>query len=140
MPVTTQGCPAAGVAGAGGACTETAECWGGMVVITGVVRVNQADCTTEHAWETFAIAPLPASGVTVNQQELEKHPVVRKVCAPEVLAASRQGPAAQVPADRWLIEVLPPTEAQFAQGLRVFRCVARTTDDGLTGTAFRPRS
>ncbi|MGW4894933.1 serine/threonine-protein kinase [Kitasatospora sp. NPDC004240] len=140
VPVTTQNCPASGVTGAGGACTRTAECWTGMVVILGVVRINQADCAVEHAWETFAIAPLPVDGTTVNQEELEKHPQVRKVCSPEVLAASRTGAAASIPADKWLIEVLPPTELQFAQGLRVYRCVARTTDEGTSGTHFRPRA
>lgn len=133
-------CAAGRVAAAGAACPAAAECWGGMVTIAGSVRMNAADCTVKHYWETFAIAPLPADGMTDNQQELEKHPLVRKLCSPDTLAASLIGAARSIPVDRWTIDVLPPSETQFAQGLRVFRCVATTTGEEMTGTSFRPRN
>ncbi|WP_105970828.1 serine/threonine-protein kinase [Streptomyces geranii] len=140
VPTTTEDCPAAGVADVGGRCTTTAECWGGMVVTVGIVAVNRTDCLVSHPWETFAIAPLPSDGMTNNQQELIKHPDVRKLCSREVMAASRQGDALKIAPDRWTIDVLPPTQTQYADGLRVMRCVATVTGVESTEAHFRPRS
>ena len=140
VPTTTEDCPAATVDGVNGRCTTTAECWGGMVVITGIVTVNRSDCLMEHPWETFAIAPLPADGMTVNQQELAKHPDVRKLCSRDVMAKSRQGKALEIAPARWTIDVLPPSPTEYADGLRVLRCVATVTGKQSTGTYFRPRS
>ncbi|MDQ0932643.1 serine/threonine-protein kinase [Streptomyces turgidiscabies] len=140
VPTTTDHCPAADVAGLGGRCTTTAECWGGMVVTVGIVSVNRSDCLVSHPWETFAIAPLPSDGMTNNQQELEKHPGVRRLCSRAVLAASRQGDARKIAPDRWTVDVLPPTQTQYADGLRVMRCVATITGKESTGANFRPRT
>ncbi|MDW4904617.1 serine/threonine-protein kinase [Streptomyces sp. ADMS] len=140
VPTTTENCPAADVAGIDGRCTTTAECWGGMVVITGIVSVNQADCVVEHPWETFAIAPLPSDGMTNNQKELANHPDVRDLCSPEVLAESRQGAALKIDPAAWTIDVLPPSQSQYADGLRVLRCVATVTGQQSTGVYFRPRT
>jgi hypothetical protein len=140
VPTTTDHCPAADVAGLGGRCTTTAECWGGMVVTVGIVSVNRSDCLVSHPWETFAIAPLPSDGMTNNQRELENHPDVKTLCSPKVLAASRQGDALKIAPDRWTIDVLPPTQTQYADGLRVMRCVATITGQGSTGAHFRPRT
>ncbi|MGY1497569.1 hypothetical protein ACW4TU_13395 [Streptomyces sp. QTS52] len=140
VPTTTEDCPATNVAGMDGRCTTTAECWGGMVVTVGIVSVNRSDCVVEHPWETFAIAPLPSTGMTNNQQELEKHPDVRRLCSPEVLARSRQGDALKIDPARWTIDVLPPTQSQYADGLRVLRCVATITGEQSTEAHFRPRT
>ncbi|NEC92027.1 serine/threonine-protein kinase [Streptomyces sp. SID12501] len=140
VPTTTENCPATDVAGLGGRCTTTAECWGGMVVNVGIVSVNRSDCVVEHPWETFAIAPLPSTGMTDNQRELENHPDVRKLCSPEVLAKSRQGDALKIDPADWTIDVLPPTQTQYADGLRVLRCVATITGEQSTEAHFRPRT
>ncbi|MDX3753435.1 serine/threonine-protein kinase [Streptomyces sp. AK08-02] len=139
VPTTTENCPAAEVAGLHGRCTTTAECWGGMVVNVGIVSVNRSDCLVSHPWETFAIAPLPSTGMTNNQRELENHPDVRELCSRSVLAASRQGDAVRIAPDRWTIDVLPPTQTEYADGLRVLRCVATITGEESTGAHFRPR-
>jgi len=39
--------------------------------------------------------------------------------------ASRQGQARRLPAPDWDIAVLPPSEAAFGSGTRVYRCLAR---------------
>lgn len=139
VPTTTESCPAASVGGLHARCTTTAECWGGLVVITGNVTVNRADCLVEHPWETFAIAPLPADGMTVNQQELENHPDVRRLCSRDVMAKSRRGAALKIAPARWTVDVLPPSPTQYADGLRVLRCIATVTGKQSTGTYFRPR-
>ncbi|MGW3646461.1 serine/threonine-protein kinase [Streptomyces sp. NPDC000878] len=140
VPTTTEDCPAAGVEGLGGRCTTTAECWSGMVVDVGIVSVNRSDCLVSHLWETFAIAPLPSDGMTNNQKELIKHPDVRELCSRKVLAESRQADGLKIDSSRWTIDVLPPTATQYADGLRVMRCVATVTGEESTGAYFRPRA
>ncbi|ELP62874.1 serine/threonine-protein kinase [Streptomyces turgidiscabies] len=140
VPTTTENCPATDVAGMNGRCTTTAECWGGMVVTVGIVSVNRSDCLVSHPWETFAIAPLPSTGMTNNQRELENHPDVRRLCSRAVLARSRQGDARNIDPSRWTVDVLPPTQTEYADGLRVLRCVATITGEESTGAHFRPRT
>ena len=36
--------------------------------------------------------------------------------------------------------MLPPTQTQYADGLRVLRCVATITGEQSTGAHFRPRA
>jgi hypothetical protein len=138
--ITSQNCPAAGVRGADARCTKTAECWSGIVSINGNVSINRSDCVIGHAYETFAIAPLPADGQTWNEHTLEEHPIVRQVCSRDVMARSRYGGALKYPPSKWSIEVIPPSEAQFDAGLRTFRCVASVTGKQVTGSVFRPRA
>ncbi|MEH0418525.1 serine/threonine-protein kinase [Streptomyces sp. B21-083] len=140
VPTTTENCPATDVAGMHGRCTTTAECWGGLVVIVGIVSVNRSDCLVSHPWETFAIAPLPSDGMTDNQRELKNHPGVRELCSRSVLAKSRQGDAREIDPSRWTVDVLPPTQTEYADGLRVLRCVATVTGEESTGAHFRPRA
>jgi serine/threonine protein kinase len=140
VPTVTEDCPAASVSGAEARCTTTAECWGGMVVTSGIVTVSRSDCTVKHPWETFAIAPLPSDGVTNNQRELSKHPLVRKLCSREVMAESRAGAARDIAAKEWTVDVLPPSQAEFDKGSRIFRCVATVTGKESSGANFRPRT
>jgi len=138
---TARSCPAAAVHGAGARCTTTAECWGGIVSINGNVTVNRYDCLVGHAYETFAIAPLPAGGQTWDEHALHDHPLVRQVCSRDVMARSRHGDALRYPPARWSIEVIPPSQAQYeSQGLHTFRCVAAITGLRIRGALFRPRS
>ncbi|MFC4534791.1 serine/threonine-protein kinase [Sphaerisporangium dianthi] len=138
VATTTASCPAAAVIGAKAACGQKAECWGGMVVITGDVSINRRGCEATHTWETFAIAPLPADGITSDMQELEAHPVVKRLCSPQVLLRSRYGAARRVPAGRWLVSVLPPSPEAFKAGVRVYRCVGGVLGAERPGTYFRP--
>ncbi|MGW3812758.1 protein kinase domain-containing protein [Streptomyces sp. NPDC005046] len=129
---TRRGCAAADVEGVGGRCVTTPECWSGITDISGTVTVSRADCHIEHVWETFAIAPLPKDGMTYNARDLAKHPVVRSLCSQQVTRNSLTS-TGRADGVRWDVDVLPPTAAQWAEGLRVFRCVAAAlTDDGQT--------
>jgi hypothetical protein len=137
----TQNCPAATVRGANARCTKTAECWDGIVAIGGDVAINRQDCTTDHVFETFAIALLPADAQTWDQETVARHPLVRQVCSRDIMARSRFGRSLREAPNRWSIEVVPPSRAQFeTQGVRIFRCVATLAEfDIITGSAFRPR-
>ncbi|MDN3354230.1 serine/threonine-protein kinase [Actinomadura sp. DC4] len=138
---TARNCPAAGVSGASARCTATAECWSGIVAINGNVQINRSDCMVGHAYETFAIAPLPADGQTWNEHTLEQHPTVRRLCSRDVMARSRYGDALRYSPDKWSIEVIPPSQSQYeSQNLRTFRCVATITGLQVRGAMFRPRS
>ncbi|MET8135429.1 protein kinase [Streptomyces sp. NPDC005251] len=129
---TSRGCAAADVEGVGGRCVTTPECWSGITDISGSITVSRADCHIEHVWETFAIAPLPKDGMTYNARDLAKHPAVRTLCSQQVMRNSLTS-TGRADSARWNVDVLPPTAAQWAEGLRVFRCVAAAvTDDGRT--------
>jgi serine/threonine protein kinase len=133
---TTTGCPAASL---GGRCVTDAECWSGMVVIVGHVTVERRPCEELHRWETFAIAPLPADALTSDQQALEAHPTVKKLCSMTVLLRSRHGSALRLPASQFQAAALPPSEQAYNDGVRVYRCVAAISDpngDGTKGSVF----
>ncbi|GAA0664276.1 hypothetical protein GCM10010193_14520 [Kitasatospora atroaurantiaca] len=138
VPSVTDGCPAADVAGAGARCPATAECWGGLVAISGLVTVTRTDCTKPHYWETFAIAPLPADRMTNNQHELKDHPLLLRLCSTDVLTRSRKGSALAIPPENWETDFIPPSPTDFAKGVRVFRCVGSVSGGELAGAKFRP--
>ncbi|MGW4642679.1 serine/threonine-protein kinase [Sphaerisporangium sp. NPDC004334] len=140
VATTTVSCAAAAVPGANAACGREAECWGGMVVITGDVSIKRRGCEEAHTWETFAVAPLPPDGVTADLSELEKHPVVRKLCSLPVLLRSRYGAARNIAAGKWMVSALPPSPEAFKEGVRIYRCVGARLGDERPGTYFRPLS
>ncbi|TMR93685.1 serine/threonine-protein kinase [Nonomuraea basaltis] len=119
----TQNCPAAKVRGAGAACVRESECWGGLVIITGDTKARRLGCEETHSWETFAVAPIPKDSDTYVQQDLAKHPKVKRVCSRTVLLASRVGTARNIAALRWQADVMPPSQAQFEDGVRFYRCI-----------------
>ncbi|MFB9323639.1 serine/threonine-protein kinase [Cryptosporangium minutisporangium] len=132
VETTTANCPAAA---RGARCVVEPECWSGMVVIVGQVTIERLSCDDLHQWETFAIAPLPQDALTSSQKTLAAHPTVRALCTDELLRASVRRPAA----GEWQVDVLPPSEQAFADGARVYRCVAAVINpdtDGTTGSAF----
>jgi len=137
VSTSTENCPAAAVEGVGGRCVTTAECWSGITDISGIITVSRADCQVKHVWETFAIAPLPKDGTTDNARDLIKHPDVRALCSQKVMLKSRTAAGRDV-TDQWRADIIPPTAQEWADGLRVFRCVAAAaTDDGqITGSHF----
>ncbi|MGW3914143.1 serine/threonine-protein kinase [Streptomyces sp. NPDC005070] len=134
---TRSDCAAAGVEGVGGRCVTTPECWSGITDISGTITVSRADCHVAHVWQTFAVAPLPKDGMTYNARDLVKHPDVKALCSQKVMRDSLTS-ASRSDGTRWDVDVLPPTAPQWAEGLRVFRCVAAAeTDDGeITGSHF----
>lgn len=121
----TENCPAARVRGAGAACVRESECWGGMVIIVGDTKARRLGCEETHSWETFAVAPIPKDAETYVQQDLAKHPTVKRVCSRAVLLASRVGTARAIATARWSSDVMPPSQAQFEDGVRFYRCVGR---------------
>ncbi|MFI6513219.1 serine/threonine-protein kinase [Streptosporangium sp. NPDC050855] len=122
IATVTQGCPAARVAGAGAACPAKAECWGGLVSIAGDTTARRIDCTREHSWQTYAIAPLPRGTLVGDLASLEDHPAVRKVCSGTVMFASMHD-RRNDRESRWHGTVLPPSQARFQDGVRVYRCL-----------------
>jgi len=135
---TTESCPAARVAGANAACVVEAECWSGILQVLGEVQINRRACDDRHVWETFAVAPLPVDGTTWDAEELERHPVVKRLCSRQVLLASRIGDARRIPPSRWLVAVVPPSKEALARGVRAFRCVGAVPGEDRPGSRFRP--
>ncbi|MCT9930277.1 protein kinase [Planotetraspora sp. A-T 1434] len=136
VPVRTDGCPAASVAGAGAACVAKPECWAGPVSIGGDVTARPLPCAGAHTWETFAIAPLPDDLTTSDEYAVSRHPTVAGLCTMAVLLKSRTGAARTVSPDRWDVTVLPPSAARFAAGSRAYRCLGHVAGKDTTGSAF----
>lgn len=137
---TVDGCPAAAVDGVQARCVERAECWSGPVLINGEVNsIRKLPCDQEHAWETFAIAPVPADLGNAYLDVLEANPRVAALCATETLLASRFGKALEIPFDRWEASVLPPTPEDRAAQRAIYRCIGTVSESTPVGSAFRPR-
>jgi hypothetical protein len=105
-------------------CPASPECFNGLTIISGSASAKPLPCNGPHVWETFAIAILPADVRTFDQPMVAANPAVRRVCSQAVMLASRQGAARRLPAQAWDIDVLPPSEAAFASGSHVYRCLA----------------
>ncbi|HET7014865.1 MAG TPA: protein kinase [Streptosporangiaceae bacterium] len=139
IATTTSNCPAAAVPGAGAQCPAAPECWAGLANIEGTVTINVLPCAGPHIFQTFAIGIMPVNSATFNSNVLANDPTVRAVCSGTVMLKSRVGQAAKVPLRKWDIEVVPPDEVQFDNGIRTYRCVARDTGlGGVTGSQFGP--
>ncbi|GAA2904636.1 serine/threonine-protein kinase [Nonomuraea rubra] len=123
----TENCPAAKIKGGGAACVREAECWGGLVIIVGDTKARRLGCEESHSWETFAVAPIPKDAETYVQQDLARHPTVKKVCSRTILLATRTGTARSVAAAGWRADVMPPSQSQFEDGVRFYRCIASRT-------------
>jgi hypothetical protein len=120
---TSAGCPATRRVAAA-RCPASPECFGGLVVSAGSASAEPVACNRSHYWETFAIAILPAGVRTFDQDAVGADRAVRTVCSETVMLASRRGRARRLPARDWRIDVLPPSEAAFSSGTRVYRCLA----------------
>jgi hypothetical protein len=136
VPTTTDGCAAADVDEAA-RCTTSAECWSAEVFTVSLLPVARVPCSQEHVWETFAIAPMPPG---VSRQALAQSQRVRGVCSHQVMMDSREPLArAQLPPEGWKARVLPPTQKEFDQGARVYRCVGALPDRFINNNVlFRP--
>jgi hypothetical protein len=124
VPTKSAGCPAAALRVAEARCPASPECFNGMNVFAGSANAEPLPCGQPHVWETFAIAKLPASVHTFDYRTVAADRTVRQVCSQAVMLASRQGQARRLPASAWQVDVLPPSEAAFDSGTRVYRCLA----------------
>jgi serine/threonine protein kinase len=140
VPTVTENCPAAAVPDAGARCTKRAQCWSGIVVIQGQLgSIRELACTESHVYETFAISAMPAAVVDPYQDKLAADASVQRVCSAQTMLASRFGDAKKYGADKWSIEILPPTPDDRAAGRDIYRCVATLTGvENINGSAFRP--
>jgi hypothetical protein len=132
---TSAGCPAARRVAAA-RCPASPECFGGLVVSAGSASAEPVACNRSHYWETFAIAILPAEVRTFDQDAVGADRAVRTVCSETVMLASRRGKARRLPARDWRIDVLPPSEAAFNSGTRVYRCLANEIGRQPRGSQF----
>ena len=123
IPTTSADCPATRRVAAA-RCPASPECFGGIVESAGSASAESVGCDRPHYWETFAIAILPAEVRTFDQPVVAADPTVRRVCSQAVMLASRHGQARRLPAPAWRIQVLPPSQATFASGPHVYRCLA----------------
>jgi tRNA A-37 threonylcarbamoyl transferase component Bud32 len=141
VPTVAKDCPAAAVPDGQAQCVERAECWSGYVMINGEINsIRRISCDQGHVSEVFAIALVPGDVSDPNQDELAAHPVVRQVCSMENLLASRWGAALDIAAERWEVDILPPSADDRSRELNVYRCVGEVEDaSGVTGSGFRPR-
>jgi hypothetical protein len=141
VPTTADDCPAAEVVDAGALCTKRAQCWSAIVLIQGqLTSIRELPCEQAHVYETFAIAEVPPSVVDPYQDKLAENASVRQVCSTETMMASRAGGATRYAADKWSVEILPPTPEDREQSRDIYRCVATLTGfEGITGSSFRPR-
>jgi hypothetical protein len=101
----------------------------------GDTKARRLGCEESHSWETFAVAPIPKDSETYVQQDLARHPAVKKVCSRTVLLATRTGTARNFAAEQWEANVMPPSQSQFEDGVRFYRCIA-----GRTGVDSRKSS
>ncbi|MBB5777750.1 serine/threonine-protein kinase [Nonomuraea jabiensis] len=123
----TDNCPASKIRGGEAACVQESECWGGLVIISGDTRARRVGCEERHSWETFAVVPIPSDAETYVQQDLAKHPTIKRICSRAVLLASRVGTARNIGAAGWMADVMPPSQAQFENGTRFLRCIGSLT-------------
>ena len=135
IPTVTSGCPAASVPGAGARCPRDPECWAGLLIAAGSASARSLPCTRPHAWQTFAIAILPAGVRTFDANTVAANPTVSAVCSMRVLLASRRGAALGIPAGSWQITVLPPDETAFDGGARAYRCLAARSSGAESATS-----
>jgi hypothetical protein len=132
----SSGCPAT-LRVAAARCPASPECFDGIVEAAGSASAASVACDRPHYWETFAIAILPAKVQTFEQGVVAADPTVSMVCSQAVMLASRQGQARRLPARDWRIDVLPPSEAAFGRGSRVYRCLANETGHQPRMSQFR---
>lgn len=110
---------------------EVPICFGGLTSISGYYNAAQVDCDGGQAWEAYAYGTLVDETPSANIADVEKDPRVVASCTPEALAHYTA-----LPIDELEVQVLPPTEAEFATGSRLYFCLA-SVPDGLTGSFRR---
>lgn len=132
--VAQGGADASNAAGSDSKATPTLEppevgtCWGGRVVISGILNgARPCACTEEHYTEGFASGFL-SEGSTEYEDDQVADPVVKATCTREALATYLDMSSAP---DNVTIDVLGPTGTKYAQGDRGFVCTASVDGMGL---------
>jgi hypothetical protein len=95
-------------------------------------------CGLPHTWQTFAIAMMPTESATTDVNIVQANPTVKAVCSITVLMASRTGAALPVPRSTWQIQVMPPDQTAYNEGVRTYRCLAGHGLDELKTSQFGP--
>ena len=125
-PPRTRTTTAGGGGGGGGA-----QCYAGLVNISGIQTARGAPCAEPHYWEVYARGILSATTASVDLDVVMADPRVAATCSAAALQRYLGG-ASPGGFDR---EVLPPTEASFAAGSKGFTCLAARSGAGeVTGS------
>jgi len=108
-------------------CVGAAECYDGTSVPAGLKKVP---CDQPHAWEVWALEPLPANVTSVDYQTVSSNPAVRNACSLFLLYSFNSDVLG------WQVDVLPPTRDAFQAGDRTVRCLAGPIGGRSTGAKF----
>jgi serine/threonine-protein kinase len=114
-------------------CPVHPTCWGGLTLTAGVAQpVRQIDCGQSHAWETFAVGPLPDWVAGTRQETMIERPAVAAACAETVLADRSLDPERT---RGWQRE---PWPLQVDDDTWIFHCLAAPVEGGQrSGADFR---
>jgi serine/threonine protein kinase len=108
-------------------CVGAAECYDGTTVPAGLKKVS---CDQPHAWEVWALVPLPSGVTSGDYQTVASNPAVTRACSQfELLTLN-------VNVFDWRIDMLPPTPDAFKAGDRQVRCLAGPIGRKATGATF----
>jgi hypothetical protein len=144
LPTSTDGsdigslfgdCPLETVGSAGGVdvrCPGKPECFAGINNIGGEVSARKLSCDRKHTWETFLIGKLPSTVKSAEYEEVAGNAVVKTLCGGSALTLALKGESTS----GWSSEILPPSESDFEDGNREFRCVAGKGLDKLNKPQF----
>jgi hypothetical protein len=92
--------------------------------------LKKVPCDQPHAWEVWALEPLPANVTSVDYQTVSSNPTVRNACSVLLLYSVNSDVFG------WQVDVLPPTADAFKAGDRTVRCLAGPSGGRSTGAKF----
>lgn len=99
-------------------------CFGGLVSISGYYTYREASCADPHPWEAYRMGSLTDDVASANIDDVLEDPAVQATCTSAALEEYTG-----LGIDEVDLQVLPPSEAAFATGSRMFYCVASTGSD-----------
>lgn len=108
----------------GGVVPASPTCFGGLVSISGYYSAREVDCAKPHAWEAYLVGSLTDDTPSAHIDDVEGDAAVKEACTAEAL-----GSYTALPVDSLDLQVLPPSEAAFLSGSRVFYCLASAGSD-----------
>lgn len=111
----------------------TAVCFKALTSVGGFYTAREVDCGSEHAWEAYAVGSLSEDIASANIDDVLRDVDVLGTCTTENLAAYTD-----LPVEGLETEVVPPSEAAFGTGSRLFYCVASTPGQMRTESFRRP--
>lgn len=110
---------------------QTGTCLKGLVVISGVPSTRAVACTEPHAWEVYATGTLTEKATGFTQDELLDDPQVQATCTRQAAIAYGE-PSPDV-------EVIGPSEVQWAGGARGFSCLVAPKDGDSRSASYADR-